>query len=206
MFLFIDESGNAGVRFDAGSSRFFVVAAVIIQNEQMLNSCERILQRAKQSLKLSKNYELHFRENSHAVRMNILQQITPLDWQYVATIIDKQRLPLIARNKFALYQIAISAFLPIIQPLLIKTMITIDHTQAIDFQRQLFRSIKHQIRSLEPDSRPRITMQRSQNHLLLQLADYVAGILNRRAQGLHKSQDYYQLIKRHEQVIITFPK
>lgn len=60
MLVLIDESGDAGFKFDGGSTKFFVLTEVIFDDNLQAEKTAVDLKLLKQQLKLGENFEFHF--------------------------------------------------------------------------------------------------------------------------------------------------
>lgn len=89
MLVFIDESGDPGLKLDRGSSRFFVVALVIFEKNEKAVACDQRINLLRREIKLSSDYEFHFKKNSHRIRLKFLEAIAPYNFFYFAIVLNK---------------------------------------------------------------------------------------------------------------------
>ena len=64
MFVFVDESGDAGVRGKPGSSRYFIVTAIILDDQDELSQMGRTVDDVRESLGFPKTAEFKFNKSS----------------------------------------------------------------------------------------------------------------------------------------------
>jgi len=76
MLVFIDESGDSGLKISEGSSRFFIVALVVFEDREEATACDRRIELLKRELG-RKDKEFHFHRNSHNIRTLFLQAVAP---------------------------------------------------------------------------------------------------------------------------------
>jgi hypothetical protein len=80
MLIFIDESGDPGLKIEAGSSKYFFVVLVVFEDhDEALAADDRIsLLRRQQGL--PSNYEFHFNKMKPAYRRRFLEAIAPYNF------------------------------------------------------------------------------------------------------------------------------
>jgi hypothetical protein len=88
--LFIDESGDPGLRLDRpGTSSHFVLAGVLVDSESDAANCRGGL--AEFSGRFRRR-EFKFNTSDAALREGYLRTAAPLPWTYLAVAIEKSRL------------------------------------------------------------------------------------------------------------------
>lgn len=73
MLVFIDESGDSGLKIQNGSSRFFTVALVVFEDNEEAINCDKRIELLKGELGWEKGSEFHFKNNSDKVRKAFLR-------------------------------------------------------------------------------------------------------------------------------------
>ncbi|HNU81404.1 MAG TPA: DUF3800 domain-containing protein, partial [bacterium] len=82
MLVFIDESGDSGLKIEKGSSRYFTIGLLVFEdNEEALN-CDQRIKSLKKELGLPENYEFHCKRNSDKVRRAFLVAVSPYNFFY----------------------------------------------------------------------------------------------------------------------------
>ena len=89
MLVFIDESGDSGLRVVAGSSKYFVVSLVMFQDNDAASACDQRIQLLKRELGYDPSFTFHFTENSDRVRRAFLQAVAPQDFLYFGFVLNK---------------------------------------------------------------------------------------------------------------------
>src|SRR5579864_2901709 len=92
MLVFVDESGDAGLKSTQGSSAHFVIALVIIEEEEEANAIRQRLSLLKRELNLRPNSEFKFNKSRSNIRRSFLQAIAPYDFFYYGIVINKSGL------------------------------------------------------------------------------------------------------------------
>ena len=75
MLVFIDDSGDAGFKIEKGSSRFFVIALVIFDDELEAQKTAVTIKELKRELKFPDDVEFKFCKSSHDVRRKFLSAV-----------------------------------------------------------------------------------------------------------------------------------
>ena len=88
LYVHIDESGDPGFNFAKGSSRFFVIAAIITKEKEH-EKIENYLQTLKNQLHFKQSTEFKFRKTRKDVREKFFKQIIEVDFK--AAIICKEK-------------------------------------------------------------------------------------------------------------------
>lgn len=209
MLVFIDESGDPGLKIDKGSSRFFVVSLVIFEDEEEANACDKRIELLRRELGYPEDYEFHFRENSERVRVSFLRAVAPYDFFYFGIVLNKDPNRLYGegfRVKESLYKYTCSLVFENAKPYLREAIIIIDKTGTKVFRSQLARYLKKKIETEKSNTIEKVKMQPSRGNNLLQLADYIAGIINRVVRKKEKAENYHRYIAAKEMNIQIWPK
>lgn len=205
MLGFIDESGDTGFKFSKGSSHYFVIALVLFESSSEAIACDQKIQLLKTELGYLKS-EFHFKRNSNKIRSIFLKTILPYKFCYYAIVLHKSKISRLEfGNKKLFYKNAYALLFERAINHLNDTIIVIDKSDNLDFQRELeaylkrkFNNNKRRIRSLK--------MQKSSSNNLLQIADYIAGIMNRSITcGGFKNEDLRKMIGQKEIVVEVWP-
>jgi hypothetical protein len=77
MLVFIDESGDSGLKLDEGSSRFFTVAMVVFEDYDEATACDQKIGLLKRELGWKPESEFHFKNNSDKARKAFLEAVAP---------------------------------------------------------------------------------------------------------------------------------
>lgn len=206
MLVFIDESGDTGLKTANGSSKYFVLSLILFTDHQEALACDRKIESLKNQMQKDAQFEFHFQNNSVKVRNHFLQCISSYTWHYFAVVIDKS---LIDRatdltSKIALYQKACQLLFSSAKPHLFEAIVVMDKFNPQAFQK----SLKSYLYGKQKTNKmiKKLKQQNSHSNNLLQLADYVAGIINRKYQAKKDFGQYYQLIRKKELEVRQWPQ
>lgn len=204
MLVFIDESGDSGLKVSEGSSRFFTVALVVFEDLEEASACDLRIMLLKKELGWSTDQEFHFKRNSDRVRRIFLEAVSPYAFFYYGIVINKDPEKLWGpgfKDKASFYKYACGLVFENAKEKLEEATIVIDQSGNLDFRRQLSKYLKGKINDDVKRIR-KVKQQRSQSNNLLQLADYVAGAVSRSMACEKKEHDVYRRIISHREMYV----
>ena len=205
MLVLIDESGDCGLKFGAGSSELFVCVAVVFSDTFSADACGRAIDGLRLQLHKPPSFEFHFSESSNKVREAFFRTVNHEDFRYAGFVVEKRKL---RGDRFQdpkqVYEFAVGLVCEQVKPLLDNSKIIIDKNGDRRFKRRLEKTLKRQMTNSEGLCRiKKVTMENSQSNRLVQLADMLAGSLNRScASGDNRFRD---LIRGKEKFVQTWP-
>ena len=88
MLVFIDESGDSGLKIEGGSSRFFTVGLVVFEDYEEANACDKRIEFLAKEIGWASVSEFHFKKNSDTVRKAFLQAVAPYQFFYYGIVIN----------------------------------------------------------------------------------------------------------------------
>ncbi len=203
MLAFIDESGDTGRKLLNNSSRYLVVAVIIFQNNSDAQACDDAIHQLRRELNLRAAYEFHYADNSPRVKEAFIRKVSVHRFTYHVCIINKAADSLTdASLEYGkeLYKFAISKAIESAEPHLRNASVIIDESGGKRFGRELSAHLRQNLRDkgMERSAR-KLAMKNSEGNNLLQLADYVAGIVNRALQGRQREMSFMtQYLAPHE--------
>ncbi len=86
MLVFIDESGDTGLK-KPESSRFFIMTLALFDENEVALDCDKMIDFLRKELNLPENYEFHFGNNSERVRREFLKAIKSYSFFYFAVVV-----------------------------------------------------------------------------------------------------------------------
>ena len=207
MLALIDESGDPGLKIEKGSSRYFTIALVVFEDKDEALSCDQRIQLLKKEIGWNEASEFHFKRNSDKIRRAFLQAVSPYNFFYYGIVINKDPQKLWGegfKNKESFYKYACGLVFENAKEKLNKATIVIDKSGNLDFRHHLAKYLRRKINS---GAIKKVKMQRSDGNNLLQLADYVAGVINRSIKNKRKCADEYRKIIVHREIYVQiWPK
>jgi len=207
MLVFIDESGDPGLKIEKGSSRYFTVGLVVFEDNDEALDCDHRIQLLKKEIGWNKASEFHFKRNSNKIRRAFLEAVSPYSFFYYGIVINKDPKKLWGegfKSKESFYKYTCGLVFENAKEKLNNATVVIDESGSLDFKRQL---VKYLRRRTKKGIIKKVKMQRSQSNNLLQLADYIVGVINRSVQGKRKWANDYEKIIAHRKIYVEiWPK
>jgi len=209
MLIFIDESGDTGRRILEGSSNFFIISLVLFDDNEIALDCDKRIDLLRRELELASNYEFHFAHNSRKVREVFLNAIKPYHFTYFSIVIDKDPEKLYGPGfdcKESFYKYACHMVFTNALPYLNNATVILDKSGSPVFRRGLAKYLREKLNSEGKKIIKKLKQQRSSSNNLLQVADYISGVINRKVQDKKNWEDYYQYISSKEIWVQIWPK
>jgi|SRR3989344_885092 len=209
MLVFIDESGDTGRRLEKGSSKFFIISLVLFEEDEEALACDQRIALLRRELKVNESYEFHFTHNSHRVKLEFLKAIQPYNFVYFTVVINKDPKKLWGpgfSTKMSFYKYACNMVLTNALPHLNNAIILLDKSGDPTFRSELSKYLKRKLNSEGKKVIKKLKQQRSSSNNLLQLADYISGIISRKSQNKKDWKGYYNFISSKEIWVQEWPK
>ncbi|HHT9156379.1 MAG TPA: DUF3800 domain-containing protein [Candidatus Tripitaka californicus] len=200
----MDESGDAGLKLKGGSSKYFVIALIVFEENEEAEALDKRIDLFKRELRLGPTSEIKFNGCNKDTRKQFLLAVLPYNFFYLAIIINKQRLYGEGfKFKESFYKYASSLVFQNAKPYLHKATVVIDISGSKDFRRQLGGYLR---RKINGGYIKKIKLQDSACNNLLQLADMVAGSILRSLSGKPDAREYRGIIRPRELHVQVWPK
>lgn len=207
MLVFVDESGDSGMKHKKGSSELFVVVAVIFFENIDANVCDDAIAALKLACFKNKNTEFKFNKCCRDHRRKFFLHVEDLDYLYVAFVFNKAKMygPGF-QFKSPFYKYACKLLFVSAKPYLQRASVTIDGSGDRVFRKQLQTYLKAKINT-ERETIKKVKLESSHSNNLLQLADMVCGAVARSYKTTKANCDEFRLlIRRHELGTTVWPK
>jgi hypothetical protein len=194
MKIFIDESGDPGFRIEEGSSRFFIVALIIFEDDSEVDRARTALVNLKKEWKKKETFEFKFSKMSIKERQNVLKAAMQAKFKIRAVIFDKVRMNTLQIEHFKknYYQYAIRSLLEHHDCTIQGSEIKIDSFGESYYRDNLKKYFNKHLCSSPDETNKHLVFQDSKFDVLIQLADVVAGSLRK---SFDKSTDDSQLYR-----------
>ncbi len=203
-YIYGDESGDTGFVFERGSSRYFVISLLLLNDPEPLSERIDLL---RQQLSIPAHAEFKFYKTSNANRRVFLKAVNTYPFVGRAIIIDKKQLTG-SWKRMRGTRFYTASFTELLRWIPVNEIsgarLILDEYGAPDVARsKLYRTMK---RDLGPEFHPftKISMKRSRGHNLIQCADMVAGAVTRA--WSKDDSSFYDLIKDKVMVLEYPPK
>lgn len=204
MLVFVDESGDPGLKLGVGSSAYLIVTLVVFSGPEEAQAVDDEISLLRAVLHLDPRYEFHFNKCSKKLRVQFLEAVAVHRSSYHAIVINKERLWSEGfKDKYSLYKFASRIVFENAKHVLEDAKVTIDRTGNKDFRKQLARYLKGHLNNSGQRAIKNVHMQPSHTNNLLQLVDMIAGAVSR-SFGSKSDADVYRKIVRHREKRVQF--
>lgn len=206
MLVFIDESGDTGLKIAEGSSRYFVIVLVSFEENDEAIACDQRIELLKRELKLPHGSEFKFNKLRKDQRIKFFEAILPYSFFYFGIVINKDPNKLHGdgfKVKESFYKYACSLVFENAKPYLNETTIVIDGSGSREFKRQFKTYLRKKISA---DIIKKVKIQSSHSNNLIQLADMVAGAVHRNFTHKGDKDIYRKMIGTKEMYVQIWPK
>jgi hypothetical protein len=200
MLVFIDDSGDPGFKLDKGSTSHFVIAMVIFDDELEAEKIAVAIKELKRKLKLGEQVEFRFFKNSKDVRKKFLEVVTKFDFRVRCLVVNKSiiRSDELKNNKNSFYAYFIKEVLKNNNSTILDAKIRMDGSGNRIFRKNFFTYLRRELNSQERKIVKNCRMVDSKTNVLVQMADMIAGSINRFYSGNKRDcQDYKNIIRNH---------
>ena len=209
MLVFIDESGDTGLKINKGSSSHFVVSLVIFEEDDDALACDQRIQLLKRELGYKQDFEFHFYDNSEKLRKKFLDAVWPYNFFYFGIVINKDPKKLYGtgfKHKESFYKYVCGLVFENAKPYLKNAKVKIDKSGHALFRSELAKYLNKKVNKENNHLIKSVKMEKSHSNNLLQLADYISGIINRKIQKKKGFETYYKYISTKEIYVQIWPK
>lgn len=209
MLVFVDESGDTGMKLGQESSDIFTVILLVFEENDEAQAADTRIALLRRELRLPSGFEFHFVHNSTDVRRKFLQAVVPYNFFYFGYVLDKAYLQSAGLgSKEAFYKYACGLVFESAKPYLDNAVVRVDASGSQEFQGDLARYLRQKIndpKAIRPRIR-KVTPDESRRNNLLQLTDMVCGAVSRSFREVGTDADSFRkLIKHREISVLTMP-
>lgn len=205
MFVYLDESGDPGLKIVQGSSRYFVVALAVFQDEEETHAIDQRLSLLRRELHLNPSFEFKFNKCNRELRLAFLQAAAPYDFFYYGIVIDKAGLYGDGfKVKESFYKYVTQLLFLNAREHLENAHVYIDACGDRDFRREINAYLKRKINQ-ERQHIASVSFLNSANSNLIQLADMLAGAINRSHSGKPDAADYIRVVRHRKAHVQVWP-
>ncbi len=207
MIIFLDESGDPGFKINKGSSKTFVIALVIFDEELDAEETAVTIKRFRQSLGKNENYEFKFNKCRKDYRTKFLKAVAKSPFRIRAIVVPKTNIysPALKHSKEKFYNYAIKLVLQNNFGTIKNAKLRCDKRGEKSLSRELKIYLRRELNKPGEKIITDVKFRDSQKDVLIQLADMVAGSLRKyHEKDTSDAETYWNIIKKREDNIWTF--
>lgn len=200
MLVFIDDSGDAGFKLEKGSSRFFIISAVIFDDNLEAEKTAIAIKELRRELFSRDDVEFKFHKSSNEIRRNFLECVKKYKFRIRCLVVNKSTLysPELRGSRNSFYSYMIKTMLKYNNQTIFDAKIRIDGSGDRLFRRSFITYLRRELNNSEKKVLQNCKMVDSKSDVLIQMADMVAGAIHRSYQK-NKSdyKTYKSIIEKH---------
>lgn len=200
MLVFIDDSGDPGFKLDKGSSHFFVISAVLFDDNLEAEKTAVAIKELKRELGFNEDIEFKFNKSRKSVRENFLSTINQFRFKVRCIVIEKKiiRSNELRTNKKSFYAYAIKMLLQHNGDEILNARIKIDGSGDREFKKNFLAYLRRELNSSKKCVVKNCKLVDSRGNVLVQLADMIAGSIRRFYSSDKTDREVYkEIIKKH---------
>lgn len=210
MLVFVDESGDTGLRLDCKTtSPYFIVTLVLFEDFEQANLADARIRSLKTELGLRPEFEFHFSKLKPGWREMFLVELSRFEFFYFAVVLDKADL---AEHGIdtptELYRYTCGLVFECAKPYLSDAIVVLDGQGSKLLRRDLSSFFRRKARAAAPAKSliRKVKLQDSHKNNLLQLADMVCGAVARSLTEKKDAAIYRKIISHREMEVAHWPK
>lgn len=200
MLVFIDDSGDAGFKLGKGSSNFFVISAIIFNDNLEAEKTAVKIKEIRREMNFSDRMEFKFNKSRRTVREKFLKTINYFNFKARSIVVNKKNIRSLElkNNKESFYSYFIKTLLKYNNNSILNASIKIDGSGDRAFRRSFLAYLRKQLNSRETKVIKNCKLVNSKNNVLIQMADMIVGSI-KRSYDIEKTDHkiYKNIIKKH---------
>jgi hypothetical protein len=207
MIVFIDDSGDPGFKIDKGSSKAFVICCVIFDDELEAEKTAIAIKEYRREIGKSDKYEFKFNKSSRQIREGFLRAVRNQKFRFRAIVMEKKAIqsPELKNKKESFYNYTVKLVLKHSFGTIKNAKVKIDGSGDREFVKNLVTYLRKNLNNKRSSIISDIKIKNSKNNVLIQLADMIAGSVNRSTQtDKTDCKTYLNIIKKRKEDIWYF--
>lgn len=209
MLVFVDESGDPGMKLSGGSSDLFIVALIIFNDDEEAKAADERIGQLRQDLTLNGAFEFKFNKMDKNYRLAFLDATSEFNFFYFGIVLNKKNLTGPGfQYKQSFYKYTCGLVFENAKPHLSDATVVIDGSGSREFRQQLDTYLRRKINDKKSSIRyiKKVKVQESHRNNLLQLADVVCGAIARSYGNKADAKEYRSRISHREINVQVWPK
>jgi len=198
MLVFIDDSGDPGFKLGKGSTDYFIIAMIIFRDELEAEKTALTIKELKRQLGFDDSVEFRFFKSSKDNKIKFLEAINAHDFTVRCLVVDKSVIysPELQNNKDKFYSYFIKEVLKHSTNVL-EAKVKIDGSGDRIFRRNFLSYLRRELTNDQRRVMRHCKLVDSRNNVLIQMADMIAGSINRSYGNKGDAKLYKSIIHKH---------
>ena len=196
MLVFIDDSGDAGFKLGKGSSEFFIICAIIFDDNLEAEKTALAIKELRRELFKRDDVEFKFHKSNKKTRKYFLERVVRYKFRVRCLVVNKGILysPELRGSRSSFYSYIIKTMLKYNDRTISDAKIRIDGSGDRVFRRSFITYLRRELNSSERKILLNCKLIDSKNDVLIQMADMIAGTIHRSYQKDKEDRDIYKNI------------
>jgi hypothetical protein len=194
MLIFLDESGDAGFKFNQGSTTHFVIALVIFDKPLDAEETALHIKRLREKLKVGSQYEFKFSQSKDFFRYQFFETVRNDPFRIRAMVVDKKKIYSLTfkDDKDSFYHYFASQVIKYNHGKITGANLYIDGSGSREFKRAFESNLRAKVKD-GTINKCKFVNSKSDN--LIQLADMVSGAIYRQYNVTRPDSSYIDYIR-----------
>ena len=196
MLVFIDDSGDPGFKLNKGSTSHFIIAMVIFDDELEVEKTAVAIKELKREIGFREQTEFRFFKTRKDFRIKFLKTVSKFDFRVRCLVVDKSIIHSneLKNNKNSFYAYFIKEVLKHSNNSILNAKVRMDGSGDRIFRKNFFTYLRRELNSKNRKIMRNCKMVDSKSNVLVQLADMVAGSINRAQNKKKQDRNIYRNI------------
>ncbi len=204
MQVYVDESGDPGMKHKPGSSPVFVVSAILFEDDESARECRARIRDLHKRLGWGPRQEFKFNKTDNEIKDQFFEAVGSCDFMHVSVVLNKKKL--IGPGfqfKDSFYKYTTRLVFSNAKPHLTAASIVMDQCGSREFRDQMSKYLKTHTADSTGDS-PIKSVRTEKSHAceLVQLADMVVGAVARSVQTHRPNAGKYRAMVAHRELSV----
>ncbi len=194
MYVFIDDSGDAGFKLDNGSSELFVIACCVFETSDVAQSTAEKVRLLRDELGRSKQSEFKFSKTKLNLQQTFFKTLDPELFFVRAIVVDKRKMhsEYLKTNHESFYNYVIQLVLTNSDGTIEGASVKIDGTGSRDYRTAARKYLLAEVNKSGAQFIRKVGYVKSHSDFLIQVADMFAGCIRRSNDVRDKNQAIYK--------------
>lgn len=194
MYVFIDDSGDAGFKLDSGSSELFVIACCVFETSVFAESTAEKVRLLRDELGRSKLSEFKFSKTKLDLQQTFFKALDPDLFFVRAIVVDKRKMysEYLKTNHESFYNYVIQLVLANSDGTIEGASVKIDGTGSRDYRTAARKYLLAEVNKSGTQFIRKVGYVKSHSDFLIQVADMFAGCIRRSNDVTDKNQAIYK--------------
>ena len=194
MYVFIDDSGDAGFKLENGSSQLFVIACCVFESAEHAEQTSNKVRQLRNELGWSSLSEFKFSKTKLELQKRFFSRLDPELFFIRSIVVDKKMVhsESLKTDYESFYNYVIQLVLTNSGETIQRASVKIDGSASRDYRNAARKYLLAEVNKSEAQLLRKVSFVKSHTDLLIQVADMFAGCIRRSNDASDKNQAAYQ--------------